>query len=114
MTDAIATVVHQSDAKEFWEGPELCREFFRNDQLWFGTSTVKPGDIGAVDPGHANGWEIFYCISGEGIIDDGTREYTLSSGDALAVPPALPHRIHNRSSEPVVMVWAGGPDSLQS
>lgn len=104
----IPYVVREDEAALFYEGPEVCREFLRNEAMWFGTSLVNPGDTGAVDPGHDGAWEVFYCVSGEGFIDDGENEYQLKTGDALAVPPSVPHRIHNRSTEPVFMVWAGG------
>jgi mannose-6-phosphate isomerase-like protein (cupin superfamily) len=109
MTTTTPFIVRPDDAKSFFEGPELCREYLRNDALWFGSSLVSPGDTGAVDPGHDGAWEVFYCVSGEGIIDDGENEYPLTAGDVLAVPPSVPHRIHNRGTEPVLMVWAGGP-----
>ncbi|MGV9862753.1 cupin domain-containing protein [Rhodococcus koreensis] len=109
MTMTKPTIVRESDAKVFYEGPELCREYLRNDDLWFGSSLVQPGETGAVDTGHADSWEIFYCVAGEGIIDDGENEYPLSAGDTLAIPPTIPHRIHNRGTEPVLMVLAGGP-----
>ena len=102
-------VIQREDATVFYEGPEECHEYLRNEAIWFGSSLVNPGDTGAVDPSHEGTWEIFYCVSGEGILDDGENEYPLSTGDAIAFPPAVPHRIHNRSSEPVLMVWAGGP-----
>ncbi|MFC9553534.1 cupin domain-containing protein [Rhodococcus sp. NPDC056960] len=108
-TSTTPYIVRPDDANVFYEGPELCREYFRNDDLWFGSSLVNPGDTGDVDPGHDGAWEIFYCVSGVGILDDGDSEYLLAAGDALAVPPNVPHRIHNRGSEPVLMVWAGGP-----
>lgn len=109
MTASTCSVVRRDDAKVFYEGPELCREYLRNQSMWFGTSVVNPGDVGAVDPGHDGAWEVFYCVAGEAILDHGTNEYTLNVGDALAVPPNVPHRIHNRGTEPVICVWAGGP-----
>lgn len=109
MSASTPQVIRQSEANVFYEGPELCREYFRNEAMWFGSSLVNPGDTGAVDPGHEGAWEVFYCVSGEGILDDGENEYPLSAGDAMAFPPSVPHRIHNRGTEPVFMVWAGGP-----
>ena len=108
MSTSDPVLVRIADATEFYEGPELCREYLRNEALWFGSSLVNPGDLGAVDPGHEGAWEVFYCVSGEGYMDDGTREYFMRAGDVLAFPPTVPHRIHNRGSGPVLMVWAGG------
>jgi len=109
MTAETPTFIRPQDATTFYEGPELCHEYLRNEALWFGSSLVQPGDTGAVDPGHEGAWEVFYCVSGEGIIDDGEHEYPLQAGDVLAIPPSIPHRIHNRGDQPVLMVWAGGP-----
>lgn len=112
MTTESPQVVRQDEANVFYEGPELCREYFRNESIWFGSSLVNPGDTGAVDPGHEGAWEVFYCVSGEGVMDDGETEYVLKPGDTLAFPPSVPHRIHNRGTEPVLMVWAGGPGEV--
>ncbi|VEJ59565.1 cupin domain-containing protein [Arachnia propionica] len=114
MTDQLTPyIVPRDEAKVFYEGPEECREYFRNETMWFGSSLVNAGDTGAIDPGHPGAWEIFYCVSGEGYIDDGATEYFLRAGDVLAVPPPVPHRIHNRSAEPVLMVWAGAPGKVE-
>ena len=112
MTDPRATLIRQAEAKQFNEGLELCHEYLSNDAIWFGSSLVNTGESGAVDPGHPVSWEIFYCVSGEGYMDegaDGSAEYFLRAGDTLTFPPGVPHRIHNRGNEPVLMVWAGGP-----
>jgi mannose-6-phosphate isomerase-like protein (cupin superfamily) len=110
-TETVPFIVRPDEAKVFYEGPELCREYFRNDMLWFGSSLVNPGETGAIDPGHDGAWEVFYVVSGEGVMDDGEKEYSLSAGDTLAFPPNVPHRIHNRGTDPVLMVWAGGPST---
>lgn len=112
MTDTNATVVSEASAERFYEGPELCREYFRNDHFWFGTSVVEPGDIGGLDPGHDGFWEVFYCAQGEAIVDDGSRWHVLKVGDALTIPSGVPHTIHNRGTERVVIVWSGGPEGI--
>ncbi|MBC3193397.1 cupin domain-containing protein [Pseudonocardia sp. C8] len=109
MSESPTVVVRKTDTTPFYEGPEECREYFRNEDFWFGSSLVHPGDVGAVDPGHVGAWEVFYCVSGEAVMDDGEKEYTVAAGDTVAFPPSVPHRIHNRGTEPVLMVWAGGP-----
>ena len=43
MTTSDPVVIRQSDASVFYEGPELCREYFRNEAMWFGSSLVNPG-----------------------------------------------------------------------
>jgi mannose-6-phosphate isomerase-like protein (cupin superfamily) len=102
-------VVRRLEAKTFMEGPEHCREYLRNEHLWFGTSVVPVGTTGAVDPGHAESWEVFYCASGSAVVTCGDLAVELEPGDALNMPPTVPHQITNVGDVPVVIVWAGGP-----
>jgi mannose-6-phosphate isomerase-like protein (cupin superfamily) len=104
-----AQVVRELSAKAFMEGPELCREYFRDGRIWFGTSTVPVGATGAVDAGHAESVEIFFCAWGEALVDLGDVSHELRAGDALVIPPTVPHTISNVGTEPVVIVWAGAP-----
>ena len=100
-------VVWRDEARTFFEGPEVCREYARNETMWFGVSVVPPGEQGDVDPGHPNSLEVFYCSQGRVVIRDGVNEYSLSAGDALVIPPSLPHAIRNVGDDPAVVVWAG-------
>lgn len=109
MTVTTASVVRYEEALAFSEGPERCREYLRNAQMWFGTSVVEPGDVGGLDVGHPVSWEVFFCARGEAVVDDGAVEHVLRVGDALAIPPGVPHTIHNRGEEQVLIVWAGAP-----
>ncbi|HXE46288.1 MAG TPA: cupin domain-containing protein [Conexibacter sp.] len=104
-----AAVVRASDARSFMEGPEHCREYHRDERMWFGTSTVPVGATGALDAGHAESVEVFYCARGHAVVDLGDRACELTAGDALVIPPTVPHTISNVGEEPVVIVWAGAP-----
>jgi mannose-6-phosphate isomerase-like protein (cupin superfamily) len=104
-----ARVVHAVDAKSFMEGDELCREYVRERRMWFGTSTLQPGERGDVDPGHASSVEVFYCCQGQVVMNDGERDYELSAGDAVIVPEGLPHALTNVGDVTAVLVWAGAP-----
>lgn len=104
-----ARVVRALDARTFLEGPEHCREYLRNEQMWFGTSTVPVGCTGDLDTGHATSWEVFYCAAGRAVVATGETAHELAAGDALTIPPTVPHRITNVGTEPVVIVWAGAP-----
>lgn len=107
MSDAY--VVRRLAAKSFMEGPEHCREYLRNDQLWFGTSTVPVGTTGALDPGHPQSWEVFYCASGNAVVTCDDESFELTEGDSVCLPPTVPHTIANVGTVPVVIVWAGAP-----
>ncbi len=104
-----ARVVQRSEARRFFEGPEECREYLRNGTMWFGVSVVPPGEEGAVDPGHPHSVEVFYCSQGSVSVSDGERAYQLAEGDALLIPPSIPHAIRNTGDGPAVVVWAGAP-----
>ena len=50
------------DADNFMEGDEHCRLYFRTEKIKFGTSSLLPGKVGAVDSGQNNGEEIFFMV----------------------------------------------------
>jgi len=104
-----ATVVRKRDATSFMEGVEHCREYVRDPYLWFGVSVVPPGQRGEVDPGHPASEEVFFCAVGHVLVHDGQRYYELEAGDALVIPPELPHTIVNVGEISATVIWAGAP-----
>jgi mannose-6-phosphate isomerase-like protein (cupin superfamily) len=104
-----ATVVRERDARSFLEGPEHCREYLNEERMWFGTSTLLPGQTGGLDAGHARSTEVFYCARGHALVHDGDAYHELRAGDALLIPPGVPHTISNVGGDPVLIVWAGAP-----
>jgi mannose-6-phosphate isomerase-like protein (cupin superfamily) len=104
-----AHVVREGDSRMFLDGAELCREYLANETLWFGTSTLQPGQTGGFDSGHPHSIEVFYCAHGHALVDDSRRFHEVRRGDALVIPPGVPHRITNVGDDEVVIVWAGAP-----
>ena len=104
-----ATIIRAADARCFSEGDELCREYLREPRMWFGTSTLQPGEHGDIDPGHSASVEVFYCSQGHVVMNDGARDYELTAGDAVVVPVGLPHALTNVGDVVAVLVWAGAP-----
>jgi len=45
-------VVKEDQTRVFMDGPEVCREYAVTGKITFGSSTLLPGQTGAVDPGH--------------------------------------------------------------
>jgi mannose-6-phosphate isomerase-like protein (cupin superfamily) len=109
MAGSPAVVVRAAAARTFMEGDELCREYLREGRMWFGTSTLRPGEHGDIDPGHATSVEVFYCSQGNVVMNDGERDYPLSAGDAIVVPEGLPHALTNVGDVTAILVWAGAP-----
>ncbi|NPV87428.1 MAG: cupin domain-containing protein [Anaerolineae bacterium] len=109
MSNPKATIIRELEARTFMEGPELCREYVKTPKMWLGTSTLQPGQRGAIDPGHAVSEETFFCCQGHVLIYDENHYYELYAGDALFIPEGVPHTLINIGDETAVMVWAGAP-----
>ena len=109
MSQSTARIIRQSEARNFMEGPEHCREYARTAKLWFGTSTLLPGQRGAIDPGHPTSEEVFFVCQGHVLVFDENQYYDLHAGDALFIPEGLPHTLINVGEETAVIAWAGAP-----
>jgi len=109
MSEPAAKIVRQIQARNFMEGPEHCREYIKTEKLWFGTSTLRPGQRGSIDPGHDHSQEVFFVCSGHVLLFDETNHYELFAGDAIFIPEGLPHTLINVGDENAVVAWAGAP-----
>jgi uncharacterized protein YjlB len=103
-------VVRELGARSFMDGPEHCREYFRTPLLWFGTSTLQSAQTGALDNGHPDAQEVFFCARGRAVVDLGSQSFELREGDAVLIPKGVPHTISNVGSDELVIVWAGAPN----
>ncbi|OQB48167.1 MAG: Cupin domain protein [Firmicutes bacterium ADurb.Bin153] len=104
-------VVRKDEARLFMDGPEVCREYAVTDKILFGSSTLLPGQTGAVDPGHPVSKEVFFVSRGHVIMhtpNDG-KYYELSEGDIIIIPEGKPHRLSNIGTEVAVITWSLAP-----
>jgi mannose-6-phosphate isomerase-like protein (cupin superfamily) len=63
--------------------------------------TVDPGASSAIDAHAVH--ETWFIVSGEGeLVYDG-RAYPLKTHDFFRFRPPLPHQVHNRGAEPIVI-----------
>jgi len=76
--------------------------------MWLGTSTVEPGNRTNAHS-HDINEEIFYCVSGTGImiVDGEEQEYT--PGAVVFVPPGAVHQVVNTGDVPLKSVCAVSP-----
>jgi quercetin dioxygenase-like cupin family protein len=106
-------VVKQGEARSFYEGPELCREYFKTEKITLGTSTLPPGATGAVDWGHKASHECFICVQGQVSLrtpgSGGGRQYNLTVGDAVIMPEGVPHELTNTGDTEAVVGWCLAP-----
>jgi len=104
-------VVRQNDAETFYEGVELCRLYYKTPKITFGTSTLKPGETGAVDWGHNSSHEVFFVVRGSIIMrtPSNDKNYELHEGDAIIMPETVPHELTNIGKDTAVISWSLAP-----
>lgn len=107
-------VVRLADAKSFWEGPELCRQYFKTEKITFGTSTLEPGETGDIDNGHSASHEVFFVVKGKVCLRTPHTDtnYELSEGDAIIMPETVPHELTNIGSGTAIAAWALAPSEF--
>lgn len=103
---------HQSDARIIMEGPEVVRFYFKSEQLTFGTSQLNPGQTGAVDPGHPNSHEVFFCVRGNVLLRVGETYHEMNPGDAVFVPPTIPHQLTNIGLDNALISFSLAPSEF--
>jgi mannose-6-phosphate isomerase-like protein (cupin superfamily) len=70
--------------------------------------TLPPGC--AVTPHyHRQTEEIYYVVSGEGLMTVGDAARQVRGGDAVYIPPGLRHSLKNTGSEPIKLILVCGP-----
>jgi mannose-6-phosphate isomerase-like protein (cupin superfamily) len=78
----------------------------RNQSL--AEATVPPG-VRTAAHHHQKAEEIYYILSGTGIMHMAQEAKTVARGDAIAIPPGTVHWIENMSDEDLVFLCACAP-----
>jgi len=104
-------VVRKTEARNFMEGEEHCREYLKTGKLTFGTSTLLPGQRGTVDKGHAKSHEIFFVSRGQVLlhVPDRNEYFELYEQDIILMPEGVPHTLINVGEETAVISWSLAP-----
>lgn len=102
----------QSDTRVFMEGDEVCRLYFKTERITFGSSQLSPGQTGAIDPGHPHSHEVFFCARGSVLLRVGDVYHEMHEGDAVLVPPVVPHQLTNIGDERALVTWSLAPSEL--
>ncbi len=98
-----------SDTQIFMEGAEVVRLYYKTELLTFGTSQLSPGQTGAVDPGHPHSHEVFFCSRGSVLLRVGEVYHEMHEGDAVLVPPTIPHQLTNIGDGIALITWSLAP-----
>lgn len=79
--------------------------------LTFGMVIVEP--FGVCEPGHSHEEqeEIFFCVTGNGIViaDDDRKEIPVGPKDAVFFPPHTYHSLKNPHNTPLEVLWIMSP-----
>jgi mannose-6-phosphate isomerase-like protein (cupin superfamily) len=107
-------ITRKSEAKNFMEGPEHCREYVKDKKLTFGTSTLPPGARGAKDPGHPNSREIFFVVQGDVLlyVEETDKYLELHTADAVLIPEGVSHTLINVGESTAVVSWSLAPSEM--
>ncbi len=83
--------------------PEECD----SSRLTMGCTTIYP--TGSTT-GHAHDdmEEVYFVVSGEGIMKVGEDEFQIKAGDSFYVPPGEYHITYQRGNLPLTVVWVTG------
>ncbi|MFA6506209.1 MAG: cupin domain-containing protein [Treponemataceae bacterium] len=73
-------------------------------RLTLGQTTVYPTGS-TTGHSHADMEEVYYVVSGKGVMVVGEDRYDISAGDALYVPPGEFHTTEQAGNAPLVLVW---------
>lgn len=104
-------VVRKKDARNFMEGPEHCREYLKTDKIVFGTSTLQPGQRGAIDTGHPDSHEVFFVSRGHVLlyVKETEQYFELEQEDIILMPEGVSHTLINVGEETAVVSWSMAP-----
>jgi transcriptional regulator with XRE-family HTH domain len=64
-----------------------------------------PGAMSGANMSHHEGREFGLILEGELVIELGFESYTLKAGDSIILESTTPHRLINKSSQPMRAVW---------
>ena len=83
--------------------------FINRDNLAAGILRLEPGEEDTQAPHDSD--EIYYILWGDGFLNIGQKDYSISGGKAYFVAKNTGHKFHGNKNELVVLYFFGGPDS---
>jgi len=78
-----------------------------SQRLTMGYTTIYPTGT-TTGHTHDDMEEVYFVISGEGIMVVGEDEFEIKPGDGLYVPPGVFHTTYQRGNLPLTVLWVTG------
>jgi uncharacterized RmlC-like cupin family protein len=106
-----AKILRKGQGKLLLEGDELTEVYCNTGKICFAVSTLLPGQRASIDKGHSEADEVCYVAQGQIVVNipDANENYLLNCGDALLIPPGVPHFSVNVGEEKSIVIWACAP-----
>lgn len=82
--------------------------FINTVNLAAGVLRLEPGEKDTQEPHESD--EVYYVVRGDGFLEIGGKNYSVSEGMSYYVAKKVPHRFHGNTKELVVVYFFGGPD----
>lgn len=76
-------------------------------RLTMGHTTIYPTGT-TTGHAHSDREEVYFVISGEGIMVIGDEQFPIKPGDGLYVPPGMYHTTIQTGNQPLVVLWVTG------
>jgi mannose-6-phosphate isomerase-like protein (cupin superfamily) len=76
-------------------------------RLTMGYTTIYPTGT-TTGHAHEDREEVYFVISGEGIMVIGEEKFTIKPGDGLYVPPGVFHTTIQKGNQPLTVLWVTG------
>jgi mannose-6-phosphate isomerase-like protein (cupin superfamily) len=90
------------------KGLHALKTFVRGKKLSIGIQLLRKGDDYG-EPAHKNG-EVYFALKGHATLRIGKKNYRVSPGMAMYVPPKVLHRFYNVKKEFVFLFIFAGLD----
>ena len=117
-----AVVVHESSCPvEEWDdaarGKVTWRTLLSGDrtptsQMTLGVTEVGPGEPNPFQLHRHEATEIYYVLSGEGVVSIDGAEQSLRAGSSVFIPGNVPHGARNTGSETLRLLYVFAADSF--
>ena len=95
-----------SDSSQIRELLAHRNSVIRNQSL--AEARIKPG-ASTIRHHHKKTEEIYYITQGKGRMELGKKRFEVKAGDAIAVPPKMPHKIINKGRGDLVLLCCCAP-----
>lgn len=95
--------------KKIEEGSSYFHTFLNRNNIAAGILRLEPGEEDTQTPHDSD--EVYYVVRGDGFLDIGGNNYTVSEGMSFFVAKGVSHRFHGFATELVVVYFFSGPDS---